>query len=73
MLIFFVQTLSLQSVNLSYRLSAEDHKFLRSIGMKYATVAVYCEDLLRFSTVRMERGIDYPFARTVSMSLNLAF
>ncbi len=63
----------LTSANLSYRLSAEDHKFLRSIGMKSATVAVYCDDLLRLSTVRMERGIDYPFARTVSMSLNLTF
>jgi hypothetical protein len=65
--------LRLQSVNLSYRLSGEDHAFLRNMGMSYATVALYCDDVARFSTVRMERGIHYPFARTVSMSLNLAF
>lgn len=65
--------LRLSSVNLAYRLSSENYKFLRGIGMGSATVALYCEDVARLSTVRMERGINYPFARTVSMSLNLAF
>ena len=31
------------------------------------------EDIRLFSTVKMERGIDYPFSRSVSMSLNVIF
>ncbi len=61
------------AVNLSYRLSADEYDFVRNTGMRYITVGVFCEDVARFSTVRMERGITYPFARTISMSLNLGF
>ena len=39
----------------------------------YATLGLYMEDICRFSTVKMERGIDYPFSRSVSMSLNVIF
>jgi hypothetical protein len=63
----------LSSVNLSYRMSAQDYGFLKHAGLGSATVGLYLEDVMRLSTVRMERGINYPFARTVSMSLNLAF
>ena len=31
------------------------------------------EDICRFSSIKMERGIDYPFSRQVSMSLNVTF
>jgi hypothetical protein len=65
--------LRLSAVNLSYRMAAEEYDFLRTAGMRTATVSIYCEDVARLSTVRMERGINYPFARTINMSLNLAF
>mgnify|MGYP000379848531 CR=1 FL=1 len=37
------------------------------------TVRAYMNDIFRISTVKNERGIDYPFARSVSMSLGLRF
>lgn len=30
-------------------------------------------DLFYLSTVKQERGLDYPFARQVSLSVNIAF
>ena len=61
------------NINATYRMSATDYPFIRNLGLAYATFGLYCDDILRFSTIRMERGINYPFARTVSLSLNLAF
>lgn len=63
----------LSSMNFSWRMSAENYAFLQKAGFKSAQVSLYCEDIARFSTVRMERGISYPFARSVSMSVNFAF
>ena len=37
------------------------------------TIRGYMNDIFRISTVKNERGIDYPFARSVSMSLGLRF
>lgn len=61
------------SVNLSYRASSQKFNWLKRVGISSATIGLYMEDICRFSTVKMERGIDYPFARQVSMSLNLVF
>jgi hypothetical protein len=30
-------------------------------------------DVFRVSTVRVERGIDYPFARSITMSMGITF
>ncbi len=64
---------SLNTINLSYRMDAQKHQFLKKTGVSAMTVGLYMEDIFRLSTVKIERGIDYPFSRQVSMSLNLLF
>lgn len=61
------------SANLSYRLEGKKCAWLQRLGISAATMGVYLEDICRFSTIKMERGIDYPFSRQVSMSLNVTF
>lgn len=61
------------TMNLSYRLEGQRSKWLQRLGISSATLGLYMEDICRFSTVKMERGIDYPFSRKVSMSLNVTF
>ncbi|MCL2560713.1 MAG: SusC/RagA family TonB-linked outer membrane protein [Rikenellaceae bacterium] len=63
----------LSTMTVMYRMDRREHKFLERLGLSAANVAFYFEDLLRVSTVKMERGIDYPFAHQVSMSLGLTF
>lgn len=66
-------TFEFTTINLAYRMEAQKYNFLRHMGISSATVGLYMEDICRFSTVKMERGIDYPFSRRVSMSLNVTF
>lgn len=61
------------TVNLSYRLEGKKYNWMKRTGITSATLGLYMEDIWRLSTVKMERGIDYPFSRSVSMSLNLVF
>lgn len=61
------------TINLSYRMEGKKMNWLRHLGVSTATVGLYMEDICRFSTIKMERGIDYPFSRKVSMSLNVTF
>ncbi|MDL2320092.1 SusC/RagA family TonB-linked outer membrane protein [Alistipes sp. OttesenSCG-928-B03] len=63
----------LSTINLSYRMSKSDHRFMKELGLSSATVGLYFVDVLRLSSVKMERGIYYPFAHQISMSLNLSF
>ena len=64
---------TLSTLNVSYRFERRYHDFIRKVGLSSASVALYLEDLVRLSTIKMERGIDYPFSRQVSMSLSLVF
>lgn len=66
-------TFEFTTINLAYRMEVQKYNFLRHMGISSATVGLYMEDICRFSTVKMERGIDYPFSRRVSMSLNVTF
>lgn len=63
----------MSSINISYQLNGTDNKWIKSLGLSSASVALYFEEAFRFSTVKMERGIDYPFAQKISLSLNLTF
>ena len=63
----------LSSATLGYQFSKDRNKFLKKWGISSASVNIYLEDLLRFSTVKMERGIEYPFSQSVSMSFNVTF
>lgn len=64
---------AINTFNVQYRFERKYFPLLRRAGISSTTVGLYLEDLVRLSTVKMERGIDYPFSRQVSMSLNVIF
>ncbi|CDA82990.1 putative outer membrane protein [Bacteroides sp. CAG:754] len=63
-------TLSCESVNVGYEFT---QSFVKRIGLSALTLQANMNDLFRWSTVKNERGIDYPFARTVSFSIGATF
>lgn len=63
--------LKLQSLSLQYRW---DSKWIRKqIGVQSVTFGVNVSDLFYWSSTRLERGIDYPFARNIQGSLKFLF
>lgn len=63
-------TLSGESISFGYETQA---KWLHRIGASSMTIRGYMNDIFRISTVKNERGLNYPFARTVAFSLGLTF
>lgn len=65
-------TLRMNNLTLSYELP---HEWMKKVGLpfEYASIAGYAEDLFYLSTVKRERGTDYPYARTYTLSLTLRF
>ncbi|MDR2131640.1 MAG: SusC/RagA family TonB-linked outer membrane protein, partial [Odoribacteraceae bacterium] len=64
-------TLAGESISLGYETTSA--AWLKRVGASSLTVRGYMNDIFRLSTVKDERGIDYPFARSVSFSLGLRF
>lgn len=62
--------ITLSSLNLSYEFNL---KTLERIGIKRFKLSAIGNDVFRSSTVKMERGINYPFARTFSLAAQIAF
>jgi hypothetical protein len=60
-----------ESITLGYEVV--DAAWLRRIGASSFSVSGYMNDIFRVSTVLDERGISYPFARSVSFSVGLRF
>ncbi|MBD1426990.1 SusC/RagA family TonB-linked outer membrane protein [Sphingobacterium arenae] len=58
--------LTLQSVFLSYELPST---LVKKMALSHLRLGLTANDLLRFSSVDVERGINYPFARSFSFSL----
>lgn len=70
----FVQdesTLTCQNVNVSYDLNNKN--WLHRMGMQSLTITANTGELFYLSTVRQERGLDYPFTRQISLSLFATF
>lgn len=63
-------TLSGESISFGYETQA---KWLRYIGATSMTVQASMNDIFRLSTVKNERGLDYPFARAVAFALSVRF
>lgn len=59
------------SVNLGYDFYRM--KFVKKIGLERLKLTFYADEIARLSTVKIERGTNYPFARTFSLSLNATF
>jgi len=64
------RVLSLQSLFFSYDF---DQAVAAKLAMSRLRLGVTANDLFRWSSVQVERGIDYPFARTVTISIQAAF
>lgn len=62
--------LSGESFSIGYEFT---QPFIRKIGLSSLSIQANMNDAFRISTVRNERGIDYPFARTISLSVAATF
>lgn len=62
--------LTLSTLNLSYEF---DNRRLVKYGIQRLKLLFYMNDVFYTSTVKMERGTDYPYARNFSVGLNVRF
>jgi hypothetical protein len=62
--------LTFNSLSLSYDM---DRAWISRLGLSALRVSGSMNDIAVFSTIRQERGTDYPFARTFSFTLNASF
>lgn len=60
-----------ESISLGYEFNKTN--WVKYLGMRTLSVKAYMNDIFRLSNIKMERGIEYPFARTVSFSLTANF
>ena len=61
------------TINLGYRMRGEKFTFLRNLNVDVLALNFTTNDLARISPIKMERGLDYPFARSYTLSLSLIF
>lgn len=61
---------NLESCSIGYDASP---KWLTKYGINGMSLRWYMHDILRFSSVKVERGIDYAFSRSMSFSLGFRF
>ncbi|GHT15114.1 SusC/RagA family TonB-linked outer membrane protein [Bacteroidia bacterium] len=69
----FVQsdnTLQLNSVSLSYDVSSKE---LKRMGMSMLRFTASTENVAFWSTIFRERGLSYPYSRTINFSINATF
>ncbi len=59
-----------ESFSLSWRSYAQ---WIRDLKLQSLSVSAYLNDIFRVEKIKTERGIDYPYARTGSVSLNISF
>lgn len=46
---------------------------VQKIGLERLKLSFYMNDICKFSSIKVERGLDYPFARTMSFALSATF
>lgn len=64
---------TLKLTTLSFGYENQTATWLKSIGASSFNVRLSMNDLFYLSTIKEERGLDYPFQRSVMMSLGLSF
>ena len=62
--------LSINSISLSYDFNPE---WVRRIGLDVLRIQASTNDLATFSSIKQERGLSYPFARTFNLGLSVSF
>lgn len=65
--------LKFSSISVGYRFDPKNFKFLQTCRIASLSINATMEDIARISSVKQERGLDYPFARDFSLSLSLLF
>ena len=65
--------LKMSTMSVGYRMRYEKFSFLRKLNIDVLALNFTTNDLFRISRVKMERGLDYPFARSYTLSLSLIF
>ena len=63
-------TLTGESINIGYEFP---DRLIRKLNISALNVQLTMSDIFRLSTVRVERGIDYPFARSMTFALGITF
>lgn len=64
-------TLECGSISLGYEWTSA--WLQKNLSISYLSLTGYGEDIFRISTVKQERGLDYPFARKFSLALSVRF
>lgn len=59
-----------ESINIGYEFP---DRITRKLKMSALSVQMTMNDIFRVSSVRVERGTDYPFARSISFSIGMTF
>lgn len=65
--------LQFSSLSLSYRMEKNSYPFLQKLHISSMKWSLNVEDLFYLSSIKRERGTDYPFSRQFALSLNLVF
>jgi len=60
-----------ESINFGYEF--RDQQWISQLGLNRLRLNAYMNEIFRISSVKTERGINYPFARAISFSLNAYF
>ncbi len=66
-----VKEMQMTSLNIGYDFRFTD--FMKNYKIERLKLAFYMNDVFRISTIKAERGIEYPFARAFSFSLQATF
>jgi hypothetical protein len=59
-----------ESFNIGWRSSAA---WIRNLHLQTLSFNFYLNDIFRFESIKSERGLDYPFSRSGSFSMNVSF
>lgn len=65
--------LKFATINLGYRMRSDKYTFLERMNVDALTLNFTTNDICRLSPIRMERGLDYPFARSYTLSMSIIF
>jgi hypothetical protein len=63
-------SLVMSNLSLTYTLPV---RLSKTFGCEYLKVVAATTDLFRISSIRQERGLDYPYAQTVTLGINARF
>jgi hypothetical protein len=63
-------SLILSNLSLTYTFPV---KISQKFGCEYLKLVGATTDLFRFATIKQERGLDYPYAKTFTISINVSF